>query len=266
MAIIPGTVRESFSKIADKLQVDQKTIRRRIENLERQKVLEGREVVVNPYFIGHEPIRIILNVPSNEKTKETLVSQLAHVDGIILILDWQGPIVHLLVFCEDDAAISRKIQFISSICGCDDPIILRNSEALGFYKCKSESQYKGSNDIAINQKKSSQKNTTNCTGDSSFESNCRAEDRRSYIRPCFLPYGEDGFRKSGWPYLQYLCFLYQSGTEAFVRFQNRAPGYKDWFFQQQGEPRFLNLPLFAKTLPRQKTYGIGYGHWMELKR
>ena len=104
--------------------------------MERQKILEGKEVVVNPYFIGHEPIRIILSVPCNEKTKETLVSQLAHIDGIILILDWQGPIVHLLVFCEDEAAISRKIQLISSICGCDDPVILRNSEALGFYKCK----------------------------------------------------------------------------------------------------------------------------------
>jgi DNA-binding Lrp family transcriptional regulator len=131
----PWNFRESFSKVARKLKVDQKTIRRRIRNLERREILEGREVVVNPYFIGYEPIRIILNVANYEKVKSGIISQLMHIDGMILILDWQGPTLHLLMFCENEAAISRKIKLVSSICGSAEPVILRNSEALGFYEC-----------------------------------------------------------------------------------------------------------------------------------
>jgi DNA-binding Lrp family transcriptional regulator len=132
----PWNVREPFSQMAHKLRTDQKTIWRRIQNLERNRILEGREVVANPYFIGHQPIRMILNVANHDKTKDTIISQLIHVDGTVLILDWQGPTLHLLVFCENESAISRKIKLISSICGCEEPIVLRNSEALGFYECK----------------------------------------------------------------------------------------------------------------------------------
>jgi DNA-binding Lrp family transcriptional regulator len=132
----PWNVREPFSQMALKLRTDQKTIWRRIRNLERKRILEGREVVANPYFIGHQPIRMILNVANHDKTKDNVISQLIHVDGTVLILDWQGPTLHLLLFCESESAISRKIGLVSSICGSDEPIVLRNSEALGFYECK----------------------------------------------------------------------------------------------------------------------------------
>jgi DNA-binding Lrp family transcriptional regulator len=132
----PWNVRESFSKIAHKLGIDQKTVWRRTRNLERLGILQAREVVVNPFFIGHVPIRIILNLPNHEKTKETVISQLKRVDGTILILDWQGATLHMLVFCENELAISRKVQLVCTISGCDDPLILRNSEALGFYETR----------------------------------------------------------------------------------------------------------------------------------
>jgi DNA-binding Lrp family transcriptional regulator len=132
----PWDVRESYSKIAHKLGIDQKTIWRRIRNLERQKILEGSEVVVNPYYLGYEPVRMILTVQNHEHSKERVVSQLIHVDRSILILNWEGPIIHVLFFCENEESISRKIKLVSSICGSDNPIILRNSDALGFSACK----------------------------------------------------------------------------------------------------------------------------------
>jgi DNA-binding Lrp family transcriptional regulator len=138
----PWNVREPFSQMALKLRIDQKTIWRRIRNLERKRILEGREVVANPYFIGHQPIRMILNVANYDNTKDNVISQLIHVDGTVLILDWQGPTLHLLLFCENESAISRKIGLVSSICGCEEPIVLRNSEALGFYECKIKASMK----------------------------------------------------------------------------------------------------------------------------
>jgi len=77
----------------------------------------------------------VLKVADHERRKRTVISQIKLVDGVLLILDLQGDSMQVLIFCEDESAVSRRTQLVSSVAGCDDPLILRNLDALGFHRC-----------------------------------------------------------------------------------------------------------------------------------
>jgi DNA-binding Lrp family transcriptional regulator len=128
-------VRQSYSRIARKLGVDEETVRRRIRRSERSGLIGGGELILNPYLIGREPVRVVLNVANHEKRKRTVVSQIGLIDGVLLILDMQGPAMQVLLFCENEEAVTRRTRLITSISGCEDPVILRNLDALGFRRC-----------------------------------------------------------------------------------------------------------------------------------
>ncbi|HZW55343.1 MAG TPA: AsnC family transcriptional regulator [Nitrososphaerales archaeon] len=48
-------IRQSYSRIARKLGVDEETIRRRIRRAEQVGLIKGGELILNPYLIGREP-------------------------------------------------------------------------------------------------------------------------------------------------------------------------------------------------------------------
>ncbi len=44
--------------------------------------------------------------------------------------------MHALMFCEDEAVISKRTKLIASISGCEKPVVLKNTTALGFPRCE----------------------------------------------------------------------------------------------------------------------------------
>ncbi len=58
--------------------------------------------------------------------KDEVISQIKLVDGVVLIIDLQGEALQIMLFCEDEKAVSRRTQLISSIAGCRDPLIMRD--------------------------------------------------------------------------------------------------------------------------------------------
>lgn len=129
-------VRQSLSKIARKLAVDEETVRRRIKRLEDSGLLKGSELIVNPYLIGREPVRMLLKTPYSERSKQKAVGQVQLVDGVLLIVDMQGNSLQVLMFCESEEAISRRTRLVSSILDSKDPVVLRNLEGLGFLQSR----------------------------------------------------------------------------------------------------------------------------------
>ena len=125
-------VRQSLSKIARKLEVDEETIRRRIKRVGDSGLLKGSELIVNPYLLSREPVRMLLKTPYSEESKRSAISQIQLVDGVLLIVDMHGDTLQVLMFCESEEAVSRRTKLISSILDAKDPIILRNLEGLGF--------------------------------------------------------------------------------------------------------------------------------------
>ena len=125
-------VRQSYSIVARNLGIDEETVRRRVRGMENRGLLKGSELIVNPYLVGREPVRMLLRGTHSGQAKRTAISQIRLVDGTLLIVDMQGDSLQVLLFCESKA-VDRTAQLITSIAGCKDPIVLRNLGGLGFY-------------------------------------------------------------------------------------------------------------------------------------
>jgi DNA-binding Lrp family transcriptional regulator len=130
-------VRHSYSAIAHKLGVDEETIRRRVRSLWRQGYIRGSELVINPYLLGREPVRVLLNVGNPQLSKKNVISQIKLIDGVLLIIDTLGEGLQVILFCENEETIARRTELVAAICQSkEDPWILRNLDALGFNRCK----------------------------------------------------------------------------------------------------------------------------------
>ncbi len=130
-------VRHSYSAIAHKLGVDEETIRRRVSSLTQLGYIRGSELIINPYLLGREPVRMLLDVGNPQLTKKNVISQLKLVDGVLLIIDTLGEGLQMILFCENEEAITRRTELIAAICQCkENPWVLRNLDALGFNRCK----------------------------------------------------------------------------------------------------------------------------------
>jgi DNA-binding Lrp family transcriptional regulator len=68
-------VRQSYSSIARKLEVDEETVRRRILRAEQRGLLGGWELVLNPYLIGREPVAMELKVAGSDSARKLRVVQ-----------------------------------------------------------------------------------------------------------------------------------------------------------------------------------------------
>lgn len=110
------SIRKPFSAMAERLRVDENTIRNRIEKLKGSGFLKGWWVGVNPSLLGVRVARVWLNVRS-QSDKANVVQAISLVSGVGLILDYYGPALSLLLFYEEEQALRTSLELISRIAG-----------------------------------------------------------------------------------------------------------------------------------------------------
>lgn len=108
------SIRRPFRAMADRLGVDENTVRNRIERLRRSGFLKGWWVAVNPSLVGMKVAQVWLDVPS-VSTKATALQKISLVGGVGLILDYFGTALSLLLFYEEEPALRTSLELISRI-------------------------------------------------------------------------------------------------------------------------------------------------------
>jgi len=124
-------VRESYSTIAKKLGVDEETVRKRLKRAQLAGVLEGFHLIPNPHLFRMESSAIELEI-DDEARKPGVVSQIALLEGVVLIVDFHGRQLRAVVYHESEQALARKIQLVSSMCASRSEIHWTE----GFPPCK----------------------------------------------------------------------------------------------------------------------------------
>ncbi len=107
-------VRETYSSIAERLGVDEETVRRRLKRAERLGSLPKWKMMVNPRLIGCSAANAQLEV-KDETRKAAIVSELSKIDGIIKILDFRGGKLLLTLYYRDTDSLDRKLEVIDAI-------------------------------------------------------------------------------------------------------------------------------------------------------
>src|SRR5579871_3651276 len=108
-------VRESYSKIAKRLAIDEETLRKRMRRAQEIGLLQGMHLILNPHLIGCESAALELAV-DNEDRKAAAISQIKLIEGMVFIVNFLGNKLRTVFFYDDERALSRRVQLIRSIC------------------------------------------------------------------------------------------------------------------------------------------------------
>ncbi len=114
-------VRESYASIAERIGVDEETVRNRIKRAEQAGVIQGWRILVHPRLLGYVDAYVELEVDDSQKKVE-IISQLKLLDGVIVITDFEGSGLFLVFDAEPGDALERKVQLIKTMCGAKEAV------------------------------------------------------------------------------------------------------------------------------------------------
>src|SRR6185295_644298 len=107
-------VRIPFSDVAAGLNVDEETVRNRLQFMEETKFLRGWQLVLNPALLGRESAVVELTVAASE-SKPTAISRLKLVDGVMFVDDFYGRDLAVTCVYEGAASLQSKVDLFASL-------------------------------------------------------------------------------------------------------------------------------------------------------
>ena len=108
------SVRKPLSSVARRLQVDENTVKNRVEKLRRSGFLKGWWVGVNPNLVGQRMAQVWVDVGSSS-AKRPVIEKLSLLPGVAVIKDLFGPSLCIVLFYEGERTPKKMTELISSI-------------------------------------------------------------------------------------------------------------------------------------------------------
>ena len=115
-------VRESYSSIAERLGIDDETVRRRLKRAERLGSIPGWRMMVNPRLIECRAANIYFEI-KEENGKSDIIDELRGMDGIVKILNFHGDKLLLTLYYQDVNSLKSKVNRIVSISDSSNPAV-----------------------------------------------------------------------------------------------------------------------------------------------
>lgn len=123
--------RISFANVANRLAIDEETVRNRLKRMNEVGFLQGWQLVLNPSLLSREAAMVELGV-SDPESKPMVISRLRLLQGVTLIDDFYGNKLAVQTLYEDAGTLARQIELMASLCGCLTPVWWK----LGFPPCE----------------------------------------------------------------------------------------------------------------------------------
>jgi DNA-binding Lrp family transcriptional regulator len=118
-------VRESYSKVAKRVGVDEETVRKRVIRMRQTGSFPRWLMKPNPYLIGCQAATVELEV-EREDDKPEAISKITKIEGVVTILDFLGKRIMVVLYFDDDAHIDRMAEQLGSILrGSSKPVVWR---------------------------------------------------------------------------------------------------------------------------------------------
>ena len=129
--IVQWDIRESYASIAKRVGVDEETIRKRIKRMEREGLIMGWRVMINPSLIGRSYVAIDTAVREVGK-KADVISRLKRIDGVVAFMDFEGSGMLIFIYSGRGDALGLDARRIAQVCGEEASVV----EPLGIPPCE----------------------------------------------------------------------------------------------------------------------------------
>ena len=96
---------------------DEETVRVALKRAVNSGMILGWRLVINPSLLGRRLAGMQLDVEFEPDQKGKTISLIKLVDGVILILDFHGRGIRVVIYYENDKTLARKIELIRSLAG-----------------------------------------------------------------------------------------------------------------------------------------------------
>ncbi len=105
--------RRSFRIIGKKFQVDEDTVKNRVEKLRRLGLWEGSWLILNPRLLGLSTVVLAFDVPP--QSKDDLMPKLRLIEDVRSIRNYYGSLISMVLYCESEQSIRKRIELISRV-------------------------------------------------------------------------------------------------------------------------------------------------------
>ena len=112
-------IRESYASIAERIGVDEETVRRRVKRARESGFLKGWKLFLNPHLIGLESMGVQLEI-DDEDRKADVISQVEQVDGVVILINFHGRALRIILYYNGEKDLDEKIQRIKALCQTND--------------------------------------------------------------------------------------------------------------------------------------------------
>jgi DNA-binding Lrp family transcriptional regulator len=109
-------VKGMYGGIAEKLEMDEDTLRKRVDRLHSMGVIRGWHIIVNPGVFGLNTYAVWMTVDSQLQAEEVM-RKIRLVHGIITIAREMGNVVSIGIVCENQSAFRKRVELITELTG-----------------------------------------------------------------------------------------------------------------------------------------------------
>lgn len=117
--VSPGSfrwdIRESYAAMAERLRVDEETVRRGVNRARETGFLREVQLVLNPHILELESTGIQVEIDDAER-KSSAVSQIAQVEGVVSIINFIGRPFRAILYYPVDQGPAKAVHQINAIC------------------------------------------------------------------------------------------------------------------------------------------------------
>ena len=112
-------IKTSLREIARKLEVDDVTVRNRFRRFQEKDFLSGWRLIPNPSLFGYRMTMLLVDM-APKSPKDDMIRKLKLVHGIVVILNFHGDSLGIILFFGSDQSLTRTIELISRITNAEN--------------------------------------------------------------------------------------------------------------------------------------------------
>src|SRR5713101_3357069 len=119
---LQSDIRQSFRTVAEKLEIDDSTVRYRIKKLQESGFMKDWYVFANPglFYLRVAHARVVVSQQFQPTMKDDAIRKIKLVHGVWTIINHFGSSMRVVLYFEDETSLRKQIELIARVSSADN--------------------------------------------------------------------------------------------------------------------------------------------------